>query len=216
MVGPAIALAADLAAFLGPPGNIGLLLALGLVNLWALRLGGHIFRRHAKLGEDYRYARMRAKFGAQWWWWSLFQVFLLQGILIWLVALPFITRPAPARFGIPEMAGLLLAAAGLLLEGVADAQLTRFRADPANKHRVLDWGVWAWSRHPNYFGDTLMWWGYFLTVLGSGGSWWLIESPLIMTVLLLKVSGVSLLEDTIVERRPDYMDYIRRTSTFIP
>ena len=216
--GPAIALAADLAAFGGAPLGIGAIAALGLVNLWAIRLGAHIFIRHRKLGEDYRYAQMRAKFGSRWWWWSLFQVFLLQGILIWVVALPLIVTAMQGqlRLGLGAIAGFLLAAGGLIFEAVADAQLTRFRADGANKGRVMDRGLWAWSRHPNYFGDTMMWWGFFVIGWSASGSWWLLESPVIMTVLLLKISGVSLLEETITLRRPGYGDYMRRTSAFIP
>ena len=216
--GPGIALAADIAALLSPPAGWGAAIALCLVNLWAIRLGGHIFRRHARLGEDHRYAAMRKKFGPYWWWWSLFQVFLLQGILIWLVAWPLmaVSWVGPVRPGGMEIFGFGLAAAGLIFEAVADAQLARFRADAESKGRVLDTGLWAWSRHPNYFGDAAMWWGFFLAGLGAGGPWWLATSPLVMTVLLLKVSGVSLLEENIAERRPAYVDYVRRTSAFIP
>ncbi len=122
----------------------------------------------------------------------------------------------PVRVGILEIAGVALATGGLVLEGIADAQLTRFRSHAVNRDSVLDSGVWAWSRHPNYFGDTAMWLGFFLIALGAGGPWWVIISPVIMTVLLLKVSGVSLLEESIGARRPGYAAYIRRTSAFIP
>ena len=190
-------------------------LALALVSLWGLRLGLHIFLRHK--GEDHRYGAMRAKFGARWWWWCLFQVFWLQALLLWIVSWPL--QAAVAALGplnIIDAAGAALAAAGLLIEGFADYQLTRFRADPANAGRVMDRGLWSWSRHPNYFGDALMWWGFFLLGFAGSHAWWLLVSPVAMTILLLRVSGVSLMEETIAERRPAYADYVRRTSAFVP
>jgi steroid 5-alpha reductase family enzyme len=190
-------------------------LALALASLWGLRLGLHILLRHA--GEDHRYGEMRKKFGPRWWWWSLFQVFWLQALLLWIVSWPLQAAVAAAQpLTVVDAVGAALAAAGLLIEGLADYQLTRFRADAANAGKVMDRGLWSWSRHPNYFGDTLMWWGFF--VLGFAGShaWWLLVSPVVMTALLLRVSGVSLLEETIAERRPGYADYVRRTSAFFP
>ena len=188
---------------------------LGLVTLWALRLGLHILLRHH--GEDPRYAAMRHKNGARWWWWSLIQVFVLQGVLVWTIAMPL--RPALTSYapvGVLDYAGFALALAGLVCEAVADWQLTRFRADPASKGRVMDRGLWSWSRHPNYFGDALMWWGFFLIGFAASGAWWLAVSPAVMTFLLLRVSGVSLLEEDIADRRPGYAAYIRRTSAFVP
>ncbi len=190
-------------------------LVLDLVTIWGLRLGLHILLRHK--GEDHRYGEMRTKFGARWWWWSLFQVFWLQALLLWVISLPLqaaVTSAVP--LGVLGYAGGAVAALGLVIEGLADYQLTRFRGDPANAGKVMDRGLWAWSRHPNYFGDALMWWGYFLIGFGASHAWWLVLSPIAMTVLLLRVSGVSLLEETIVERRPAYADYIRRTSAFVP
>jgi steroid 5-alpha reductase family enzyme len=212
---PGIALMAwATAAASAPPGPRGWL-ALALVSLWGLRLGLHILLRHA--GEDHRYGAMRAKFGPRWWWWSLFQVFWLQALLLWIVSWPLqVAVAAPQPLNVVDAAGATLAAAGLLIEGLADRQLARFRADAASTGKVMDRGLWSWSRHPNYFGDALMWWGFFLLGFAGGHAWWLLASPVVMTVLLLRVSGVSLLEETIAERRPGYADYIRRTSAFVP
>lgn len=190
-------------------------LTLILVNAWAIRLALHIAARHR--GEDHRYAAMRGRHGSRWWWRSLFQVFWLQAMLCWLISWPLqlaVTRTAPLN--ILDAAGFTFAAAGLLYEAVADWQLAHFRADPASRDKVMDRGLWRWSRHPNYFGDALMWWGYFLVGLAASGAWWSIFAPLAMTVLLLRVSGVSLLEETISDRRPAYAGYIRRTSAFVP
>lgn len=190
-------------------------LVLTLVTIWALRLGLHIYLRHR--GEDPRYAALRAKAGARWWWQSLFQVFLLQSALIWIISAPLqIAVGAATPLSLFDYAGGAIAAIGLCIEAVADRQLTRFCAEPANAGKVMDRGLWAWSRHPNYFGDALMWWGFFVIGVAASPLWWLIVSPVLMTVLLLRVSGVSLLEETIAERRPAYADYIRRTSAFIP
>jgi steroid 5-alpha reductase family enzyme len=190
-------------------------LILILVNAWALRLAAHIYARHR--GEDHRYTTMRQQYGRHWWWWSLFQVFWLQGLLCWLISWPLqlaVTRAAPLN--ILDAIGFTVAIAGFLYEAAADWQLMRFRADPANEGQVMDRGLWRFSRHPNYFGDALMWWGYFLVGLAASGAWWSIFAPVVMTILLLRVSGVSLLEDTIADRRPAYAGYIRRTSAFVP
>jgi steroid 5-alpha reductase family enzyme len=190
-------------------------LVLALVTLWAFRLALHIAARHH--GEDHRYTAMRAKHGVRWWWWSLFQVFWLQALLCWLISWPLqlaVTRTAPLN--ILDAVGFTIAAAGFLYEAIADWQLQRFRTDPANKGHVMDRGLWRFSRHPNYFGDALMWWGYFLIGLATSDAWWSIFAPIAMTVLLLRVSGVSLMEETITDRRPKYADYIRRTSAFVP
>ncbi|HWD25558.1 MAG TPA: DUF1295 domain-containing protein [Rhizomicrobium sp.] len=188
---------------------------LALASLWGVRLGLHIALRHN--GEDRRYAAMRAKHGARWWWWSVFQVFALQAVLVWAISWPLRAAvAAPAPWGVLDGIGVALAAGGLLFEAVADWQLRRFRADPGNRGRVMDRGLWHWSRHPNYFGDALMWWGFFVVALAGTGAWWLAVSPIAMTVLLLRVSGVTLMEEDIGGRRTDYADYIKRTSAFVP
>jgi steroid 5-alpha reductase family enzyme len=186
------------------------------VNLWAVRLAAHIFARHD--GEDHRYAAMRQKFGARWWWWSLVQVFLLQAILMWFIAAPLVAVMLSSRapMGVLDYLGVGIAAAGFLFEALADVQLARFRLDPRNKGKVMDRGLWRWSRHPNYFGESVMWWGFFLLGFSAAGAWWLILSPLVVTLLLLQVSGVTLMEDKIEDRRPAYADYKRRVSAFVP
>ncbi|HEX4302414.1 MAG TPA: DUF1295 domain-containing protein [Rhizomicrobium sp.] len=207
-----LAWAAALASpLIGPRGWV----VLALASLWGLRLGLHILLRHH--GEDPRYGAMRTKFGARWWWQSLFQVFWLQAVLLWIISWPLqIAIAAPAPWSLLDCLGTTLATASLVIEGLADYQLTRFRADASNKGKVMDRGLWSWSRHPNYFGDALMWWGYFLIGFAASHAWWLLLSPVAMTILLLRVSGVSLMEEDIADRRPGYADYIRRTSAFIP
>jgi steroid 5-alpha reductase family enzyme len=214
--GPGIAIVVDIAAWLGHSSGERTSAVLFLVNLWGLRLGAHIWSRHK--GEDHRYAAMRKRFGRNWGWISLPQVFLLQAILIWFVPAPLI---AGAMFGHRPLAwldylGIGLAALGLLFEALADFQLSAFRADPANKSRVMDRGLWGWSRHPNYFGDAAMWWGYFAIGFSASHMWWLVLSPLLVTFLLLQVSGIALMEDGIENRRPGYAAYKRRVSTFLP
>jgi len=214
--GPGIAGVVDIAAFLGQASGPRVSAALFLVNLWAIRLAAHLFARHD--GEDHRYAAMRRQYGARWWWWSLVQVFLLQAILIWFIAAPLVAAVLSGRgtMGPIDYLGIAIAASALIYEALADFQLARFRADPANMGKVMDRGLWRWSRHPNYFGEAMMWWGFFLIGYSASHAWWLALSPLVVTFLLLKVSGVSLMEEKIEDRRPAYADYKRRVSAFIP
>lgn len=213
---PGIAAVVDIAALLSDASGPRVSAALFLVNLWAVRLAAHIFARHD--GEDHRYAAMRHKFGARWWWWSLVQVFLLQAILMWFIAAPLVAVMLSSRapMGALDYLGVGIASAGFLFEALADVQLARFRLDPRNKGKVMDRGLWRWSRHPNYFGESVMWWGFFLLGFSAAGAWWLILSPLVVTLLLLQVSGVTLMEDKIEDRRPAYADYKRRVSAFVP
>jgi len=214
--GPGIAGVVDIAAFMAPAAGPRASAALFLVNIWAIRLAAHLYARHQ--GEDHRRADMRRLFGPRWWWLSLFQVFFLQAILIWFIPAPLV---AAMLSGIPvlgwmDYAGIALAAAGMLFEAVADFQLARFRAEPSNRNRVLSRGLWAWSRHPNYFGETVMWWGFLLIGFAAAHAWWLILSPILVSVLLLQVTGVTPMEEKIAERRPAYAEYRRRVSSFIP
>jgi steroid 5-alpha reductase family enzyme len=161
---------------------------------------------------------MRAHHGQRFWWVSLFTVFLLQGAILWFVALPILVATARRSFaplGPLDLLGGLLWGLGLLFEAVGDWQLARFKAVPSNARHVMDRGLWRYTRHPNYFGDFCVWWGIYL-VAAAGGAVWTIGSPLLMSVLLLKVSGVTLLENTIADRRPDYAAYQRRTNAFFP
>jgi steroid 5-alpha reductase family enzyme len=213
--GPGIAGVVDIVAFMVPASGARASTALFLVNIWAIRLAAHLYARHQ--GQDHRYAAMRRQSGAQWWWRSLVQVFLLQAILIWFIPAPLV---AAMMAGLPALgwtdyAGSSLAAAGLLLEAVADFQLAKFRAVPANRDKVLNRSLWAWSRHPNYFGETLMWCGFFLIGFAAAHAWWLILSPILVT-FLLQVSGIAQMEDRIEERRPAYANYKQQVSPFIP
>jgi steroid 5-alpha reductase family enzyme len=187
-----------------------------LVTVWGTRLALHIAWRSRGQGEDHRYAAMRAAHGVRFGRISLFSVFWLQATLATVIAAPLYAVQAAS--GIDPLVfalGSVLWAVGLFWEAVADWQLLRFRRDPAHRGRVLDTGLWRYSRHPNYFGEATLWWGYGL-MAGAAGAWWALFAPLIMNWLLLRVSGVSLLEKTIVRRRPAYEAYIRRTPAFVP
>jgi steroid 5-alpha reductase family enzyme len=193
-------------------------LALALTLLWGLRLGGYLLWRNAGHGEDPRYQAMRRHWGARFPLVSLVTVFALQGVLMWFVSLPVQVAIAstPTPFGALDALGALLFAIGLGFESVGDLQLARFKADPANAGRVMDRGLWRYTRHPNYFGDCLVWWGLFAIALATPAGVFTVLSPVAMTFLLLRVSGVALLERSIVKRRPEYRDYIERTSAFVP
>ena len=189
---------------------------MALVVTWAVRLAAYLAARNWNAPEDHRYQAIRARNQPNFQWKSLYLVFGLQGLLAWIISAPLAAAVAsPAPLGPLDWAGVALVAFGMACEGVADAQLARFRRDPASVGRVLDHGLWRWSRHPNYFGECCVWWGFYLLALASGGAWTAF-SPLLMTLLLLRVSGVTLLEKDIGERRPAYRDYVARTSAFVP
>ena len=190
-----------------------------LVTIWGLRLGIHIARRNRGKVEDRRYQKWRADYGPGFWWISLFTIFGFQGILLWINTLAVQAgqmSAVPGRLIWVDVLGLIVWVVGFLFEAVGDWQLTRFKADPANQGRVMNLGLWAYTRHPNYFGECLMWWGLFLIAMATWGNIWTIISPLTITILLLKVSGVTLLEKGMVETRPKYRDYMKRTSAFVP
>ncbi len=188
-----------------------------LVTVWGLRLSIHVLTRNWRKGEDFRYRKWREENGSRWWWKSGLQVFLLQGLLMWIISAPLLAAQSgatPDRLTVIDVLGVLIWAVGFFFESTGDAQLARFRADSANKGKVLNTGVWRYTRHPNYFGDAAQWWGFWL-IGASAGGWWTIFSPVLMTLLLLRVSGVALLEKT-METRPGYKEYIERTSAFVP
>jgi steroid 5-alpha reductase family enzyme len=188
-----------------------------LTTLWGLRLSLYLLWRNWGKPEDFRYQKWRQESGNRWWLKSLFQVFVLQGLLLWIISTPLLaaqTRLAPDRVTAPDILGVAFWAIGFFFETAGDMQLARFKANPANKGKVMESGVWRYSRHPNYFGDAAQWWGYFLIATAAGG-WWTIFSPVMMTILLMRVSGVTLLEETL-ENRPGYKEYIGSTSAFIP
>jgi steroid 5-alpha reductase family enzyme len=190
--------------------------ALGLLVAWGARLCIHITVRNHGQPEDRRYQKIRAnnqpRFGLK----SLYLVFGFQAALAWVVALPFMAiARGSGDAGVLEVLGLALAAAGIVYESVADWQLERFKKRADHGGRVLDTGLWRYSRHPNYFGEFCVWWGFGLVAVGCE-AWWGLASPLLMTVLLLKVSGVTLLERDIGERRPEYARYVATTNAFLP
>ena len=191
-------------------------LVLTLVTIWALRLSIYITARNWGEPEDYRYQTIRANNEPGFAFKSLYIVFGLQGVLAWLVALPLLPAiTSDVAFGPLDLAAALLWLTGFVFEAGGDYQLARFKARKDSKGRVLNTGLWRYTRHPNYFGDFCIWWSFYLFAVASGG-WWSIASPLLMSVLLLKVSGVAMLENTITERRPEYADYIRNTNAFFP
>lgn len=192
------------------------LLVMLAVVAWAARLAIYITVRNWGHGEDRRYQEIRARNQPNFAVKSLYLVFAFQALLAWLVSLPLLAAiNSPRPIGWLDYAGAALWLLGFLWESFGDWQLAHFKADAANRGKVMDRGLWRYSRHPNYFGEACLWWGFFLVALGAGG-WWAIVSPLVMTTLLLKVSGVSLLEKDIGERRPGYRDYIARTNAFLP
>ena len=203
--------------FLTPDGFLPRKLLIGvLVTLWGLRLSLYILWRNWGKPEDFRYQAWRKESGKIWWWKSFFQVFLLQGILMWIISAPLLAAQfgsAPDRLTVLDFLGVALWLIGFFFEAAGDFQLARFKADPTNKGKVMDRGVWRFTRHPNYFGDSAQWWGYYL--IAAAGGWWTVFSPVLMTLLLLRVSGVSLLEKSL-ETRPGYKEYVEKTSAFIP
>lgn len=191
-------------------------LVLVLVTLWALRLSVYItWRNHGK-PEDYRYQEIRANNEPGFRFKSFYIVFGLQAVLAWIIGLPLAGAiGGQSDIGFLDYAGVALFFIGLFFETIGDLQLSRFRNDPENAGKVLDTGLWRYTRHPNYFGNFTLWWGLYLIAL-SAGAWWTVVSPLLMTFLLLKVSGVAMLEKDIGLRRPQYQQYIRRTNAFFP
>ena len=198
--------------------NRKLLIAL-LVTLWGLRLSIYLSWRNWGKGEDPRYGGWREKSGDRFWFVSLFKVFILQALFLWVISVAVQIGQLAA---IPDTLtwldglGTFLWATGFIFESTGDWQLARFKSDPANKGRVMDRGLWAFSRHPNYFGEFLVWWGIFLITLSTPDSWWTVISPVIITAVLLKMTGIPLTEKALVEKRPGYSDYIKRTSAFFP
>jgi len=203
-------------AAMSEPGGPREVLIQVLVAVWALRLSGYITWRNRGEAEDFRYQEIRANNEPGFRYKSLYIVFILQAMLAWVISLPLAAAiSGQTEIGLLDYVGVAVFFVGLFFETVGDLQLSRFRREPANKGKVLDTGLWRYSRHPNYFGNFTIWWGIYLVALSAGG-WWTIVSPLLMTFLLLKVSGVALLEKDISDRRPKYEQYIRRTNAFFP
>jgi len=191
-----------------------------LTVAWSARLGGYIWWRNHGKGEDPRYtAAYRNRIERNLHWHTLTRVFLLQGLLIWLISMPvqlaqYLERPA--TLGIPAFVGTLLWVLGFIFEAVGDAQLAAFKANPANRARVMDQGLWRYTRHPNYFGNACLWWGVWLIACDHWLGVLTVFAPLLMTHFLLNVTGKRLLERRLSRSCPEYTDYVARTSGFIP
>jgi steroid 5-alpha reductase family enzyme len=190
-----------------------------LVTIWGLRLSVYLALRNIGKGEDFRYKQFRKNYGEnRYWWISFFQTFLLQGVLMWLISAPLLGTQYFASgnsLNILDYIGIFFWITGFCFEAGSDYQLARFKADPSNKGKVLNTGFWKYTRHPNYFGDSSVWWGYGLICLASGSYIPVLGSAL-MTVMIIKVSGVALLEKTLKEQKPQYREYIEKTSPFLP
>lgn len=193
-------------------------LLVAMTTIWGLRLAGYLAWRKWGTEEDFRYQAFRKRWGTRFWWVSLFTVFLLQGALMWVVSLPVQLGQVPddPGLGVLAVVGVVVWAVGIFFEAVGDAQLARFKRDPANQGKVMDRGLWRYTRHPNYFGDACVWWGIALVAAESGLGAVGIVGAIVMTVLLRRVSGVTLLERSMAKRRPGYDDYVARTSPFVP
>jgi steroid 5-alpha reductase family enzyme len=195
------------------------ILLLILVTLWGLRLFIYLSWRNIGKGEDYRYQGFRQKYGPdRYWWFSYFQVFLLQGALTMLVSLPLLGANISTGSNMLtwlDISGIILFIIGFIFEAGGDLQLARFKRNPENKGKVLNKGLWKYTRHPNYFGDAVIWWSFGMFSLAAGSYWPLIGSA-IMTLLIIKVSGVAMLEKSLNNTKPEYREYIRKTSSFIP
>jgi len=206
--------------FVHAPGNEGRkLLVLILTLIWGTRLSGYIAWRNHGRGEDFRYREFRKKYGEnRYWWISYFQTFLLQGVLMWLISAPLLAAQfySSGSFpGILDIAGGVVWLTGFIFEAGGDYQMARFRANPENRGKILDRGFWRLTRHPNYFGDSAVWWGYALICI-SAGSYIPVLGSVLMTAMIIKVSGVALLEKSLKEVKPGYKEYIEKTSAFIP
>ncbi len=190
-----------------------------LVTIWGLRLSFYIAWRNRGKGEDFRYREFRKKYGEKRYWWiSYFQTFLLQGVLMWLISAPLLGAQFHGNergLSFIDFAGIALWIIGFIFEAGGDYQLAVFKSKPENKGKILDSGFWKYTRHPNYFGDSSVWWGYGLICIGAG-SYIPVAGSLLMTALIIKVSGVALLEKSLASNKPGYNEYIRKTSAFIP
>jgi steroid 5-alpha reductase family enzyme len=190
-----------------------------LVFIWGMRLSIYLTWRNYGKGEDFRYREFRKKYGEKRYWWiSFFQVFILQGILMWLISAPLLGAQyydGGKSLNILDIAGIALWITGFMFEAGGDWQLAVFKANPSNKGKVLDSGFWRYTRHPNYFGDSAIWWGYGLICLAAGSYLPLLGSVL-MTLVIIRVSGVALLEKSLKEQKPEYRAYVEKTSSFIP
>jgi len=190
-----------------------------LVTVWGVRLSTYLTWRNWGKGEDPRYGSWRKKSGKYFWIVSFFKVFLLQAVFLWAISVSIqygVASGTPEMITWLDLCGLIFWAVGFIFEAVGDWQLAVFKSNPTHKGKVMDRGLWAYTRHPNYFGECLMWWGIFLIAFSAPNSWWTVLSPLIVTAVLMKMTGIPLTEKIIVTRRPGYKEYIQRTNAFFP
>jgi steroid 5-alpha reductase family enzyme len=217
--GPGFMLANGVALALGDNGfPARKRLVTALVCVWALRLAVYIFARNHGKGEDFRYRAWREANPKNWWRLSFFKVFLLQGVVMWIVALPLLAAQfsaAPSQLIWLDYFGAALWAVGFFFEAIGDAQMFRFKSNLANRGKLMNAGLWRYTRHPNYFGEATLWWGFFLFA-AAAGAYWAILSPLLLTALLLKVSGVAMLESALQNTKPGYREYQQNTNAFLP
>lgn len=195
------------------------LLILALVTLWGFRLAIYLAIRNIGKGEDFRYQQFRSNYGHERYWWiSYFQTFLLQGFLIMIVSLPLLGVSGsdhPGNLNPLDYLGIIVWLIGFIFEAGGDYQLWRFRRDPGNKGKVLDTGFWRYTRHPNYFGDSVVWWAYAIFSIAAG-SYWQAAGSVVMTLIIVRVSGVALLEKNLKPAKPGYQEYIQKTNSFFP
>lgn len=205
--------------FITPEISARKILVLTLVVIWGMRLSVHIFIRNLGKPEDYRYQEFRRNYGEKrYWWFSYFQVFLLQGTLVWLVSAPLLAVNYFANekpFGAIDILAVIIWLTGFIFEAGGDWQLNRFKKNPANKGKLLQTGLWKYTRHPNYFGDAAIWWGFAVFSIAAG-CYIPVLSAALMTWLIVKVSGVAMLERTLINTKPGFDEYVKRTSAFIP
>jgi steroid 5-alpha reductase family enzyme len=192
-------------------------LLVGLTSLWGLRLSVYLARRNLGNPEDFRYQQMRSRRP----WFpltSLYVVFGLQGLVMWVVSLPLQVSIATSQSGWSwlHFVGAAVWATGVSFEAVGDWQLAKFKTNPENAGQVLDTGLWRFTRHPNYFGDFLVWWGLYLVALAQSDAWWTAIGPIVMSIFLMRISGVTLLEKTLRETKPAYAAYVSKTNAFFP
>ncbi|HMA62787.1 MAG TPA: DUF1295 domain-containing protein [bacterium] len=194
------------------------IILLTLVTIWGLRLSIYIGWRNWGEGEDYRYQEFRKKHGKKYWWYSFFQTFLLQGVLMTLVSAPLLGAQISAQnasLGFLDFLAIIVWVIGFTFEAGGDFQMARFKGNPDNKGKVLNTGFWRYTRHPNYFGDSAQWWGYGLFSIAAG-SYWPVLGSILMTFLIIKISGVALLEKSLKDKKPEYREYVEKTSAFLP
>lgn len=194
------------------------LLLVGLVTVWGVRLATYLAWRNWGQPEDHRYAAMRHRGGTAFWWKSLLTVFWLQGGIMWIVSLPlqFCAASAITSINVWHIPGVLFWIIGMAFEAGGDWQLARFKSNPQNQGQILETGFWKVTRHPNYFGDFMVWWGFYLIAVNSGAPVWTAIGPAIMSFFLMFVSGVAMTERSMKRSKPAYADYIRRTNAFFP